>query len=237
MAVAESQRMGDTRYGPNSTERARAESPQEETSEKVVATAFAVDAAASAGAVVLAILGLAGIYPSYMAPIAVLAIAGAMLVKSGGVASRFPQLQRHTGRGIGPIVELGGGVTAELLAGAAGIALGVLALLGVAPATLIEVAVIVFGGALLLGGGETFRVSHLGPTGPREDTTEYYSRLTAESAGSGESLVGIAAVVLGILALSGLQSGTLVLVALLSLGGAMLLSGAAVGTRLFAALR
>ena len=46
-------------------------------------------------------------------------------------------------------------MTAEVLSGAAGIVLGILALLGIASMTLLSVAAIVFGAALLLGAGAT----------------------------------------------------------------------------------
>ncbi len=180
-------------------------------------------------------IGLAAIYPAYMVPIAILTTASAMIFKSSGIASRLSQLVRETGGGSASKAELEGGMSAELLAGFAGIALGILVLIGFIPATLSAVAVIVFGGALLFGGGETFRVSHLGRY--PEDRAEYVSRLMAESASGGESLVGIAAVVLGILALVGIQPAMLVLVGLLSLGGAMLLSGTTVTMRMLSALR
>ncbi len=237
MSVVQNERAAESRFETNRLSR---EATEERTSERIVAGAFSLDAVAAAATVVLAILGLAGIYPAYMVPIAVITTASAMLVKSGGVASRFNKLARETGRGAGPRTELATGMSAEMLGGAAGIALGVLALIGLVPATLVAVSVIVFGGALLLGGGETFRISHLGLAGSREDTAEYIARMSAESAAGGESLVGIGAVVLGILALvgiQGIQPSILVLVALLSLGGAMLLSGATIRARMLAALR
>ncbi len=238
MAVVESPRGGEARFGANRAERSSGSSSEERASGRIVGTAFSLDAVAAAATVVLAILGLAGMYVNYMTPIAVITIASAMLIKSGGVAARYHQLVRETGRGVGPSLELASGMSAEMLAGAAGIALGVLALIGILPITLTAISVIVFGGGLLLGGGETFRVSHLGPVNnSREDTAEHVARLTAESAAGGESLVGIGAVVLGILALTGTQPMMLTLVALLALGGAMLLSGASVATRLFAATR
>ncbi|HVT29365.1 MAG TPA: hypothetical protein VHE81_15220, partial [Lacipirellulaceae bacterium] len=161
--------------------------------------------------------------------------AGAMLFKSGGVASRFFYLVRETGGGTRSRTELGSGMSAEMLAGFAGVALGILALVGLVPMTLCTVAVIAFGGALLLGGGETYRVSHLGRY--PEDTAEYAARLSAESAAGGETLVGIAAIVLGILALIGFQPALLTLIGLLCLGGGMLLSGMAVSVRMLLAMQ
>ena len=50
---------------------------------------------------------------------------------------------------------MGGGFTAEFVGGAAGIVLGILALVGIAPEILCSVAVLVFGGTLLFGSGMT----------------------------------------------------------------------------------
>jgi hypothetical protein len=200
-------------------------------SAKRIARGFSADAAASAAAVVLVILGLANVAPVYMLPVATILLGAALLVKGAAVASRFQELAYETGDGREAETQLAGGMSAELLAGGAGIVLGILALIHIAPVTLTAVAVIAFGAALLLGGGETFRLSHL--HWPRQQWDEgalHTARLTAESAGGGESLVGIAAVVLGILALTGINPGVLVFVGLLCLGGAELVSGFASST-------
>jgi hypothetical protein len=57
------------------------------------------------------------------------------------------------------------------------------------------------------------------------------------SASSGQMLIGLGAVVLGILAVIGLSSLTLVLIGLLSLGASALFSGSAHGTRMLAESR
>jgi len=199
-------------------------------SAKRIARGFSADAATSAAAVVLAILGLANVAPAYMLPIATILFGAALLIKGGAVASRFQQLTYETDGREGEM-ELGGGMSAELLAGAAGVVLGILALINIAPITLTAIAVIAFGGALLLGGGETYRLSHLHwPRQHWDERSLHVARVTAESAAGGESLVGIAAVVLGILALTGVNPAVLVFVGLLCLGGAELVSGFASGT-------
>lgn len=243
MAAVQDERVAAREAGENRFEGTRPNRPpteparEVEASERVMARAFSVDALAAAATVVLCILGLSGIFPSVLAPIAVITMACAMLIKSSGVASRLNWLVRETGNRAGSSAELQAGMSAELLAGAAGIVLGVLALIGLVPTTLSEVAVIVFGGALLLGSGETYRVSQLGPIGYGESSAAYAARMAAETAAGGASLAGIAAVVLGILAITGVHPLTLVLVALLCLGGAMLLAGAAISTRMKTAMR
>lgn len=195
-----------------------------------IARGFSADAATSAAAVVVAILGLASVVPTYMLPVATILLGAALLVKGTSVASRFQQLVHETG-GKEPGMELGGGMSAELMAGAAGIVLGILALINIAPVTLTAIAAIAFGGALLFGGGETYRLSQLHwPRQQWDERSLHTARVTAESAAGGESLVGIAAVVLGILALTGINPVVLVFVAMLCLGGAELVSSCASGT-------
>jgi hypothetical protein len=195
---------------------------------KFEAAAFSVEGVTGAAAVVLAILALAGVYPVYLAPIATIAIGAAVLIKGGAVTARSPYLRDEAGEFTMP-VDVNGGMSTELAAGAAGIALGVLALIGIAPAVLLMVAVIVFGGALLMGGGETFRLAQFGQ---RYFVAEETTRIAAESAGGAETLIGLAAIVLGILALTGVQPTTLTLVGLLIIGIAQLACGLALGARM-----
>jgi hypothetical protein len=129
--------------------------------------------------------------------------------------------------------EVGGGMSAESLAGIAGIVLGILALLGVAPRALCSVALIAFGAGLLFGSVVKGRFAslHSAHSGFGETTRRIIDESIRASAG-GEVLVGVGAVVLGILALLGLNSVTLVLIGFLGVGTALLLSGTAFGARM-----
>ncbi len=195
---------------------------------RFIGSGFSGEALASAGVVVLAILGLANVYPDYMLPVAAIVMGFALLVKGGTIASHFRRFVRESGNDREAQLELGTGMSMELLGGAAGITLGVLALIGLNPMTLMEVAALVFGGTLLFGGGETYRISQL-----RLRNADETGRLAGESAGALEAMAGIAAMVLGILALTGTGHPlTLVLVAVLIVGGATLMSGLAVMGRM-----
>jgi hypothetical protein len=117
-------------------------------------------------------------------------------------------------------MEAGGGASAGFLGGIAGIVLGILALLGVATMTLLSVAILVYGASFMLSGISAERlVGSLGTHGTAGEMT------------SGHFMVGIAALVLGILAVVGLSQLTLVLVGLLCLGTGALFSGSALGAR------
>jgi hypothetical protein len=91
----------------------------------------------------LAIVGLAGVFQSTMAAIAAIILGASILNESGIHLAGF---RRYFAL---PMEEEAG---TKILGGIAGIVLGILALLGVAPLSLLSVAIIVFGGAFFLGG-------------------------------------------------------------------------------------
>ena len=97
--------------------------------------------------------------------------------------------------------------------------LGILAFFHGNPEPLLAVAVIVFGGTLLLGGLSATQVQ----SRPAEGGTAAAATITVPGIFSGQFLVGVGAVVLGILAVIGMTPMILTLVALLSLGAVMLL--------------
>lgn len=179
------------------------------------------------GAMILAIIGLAGILPSAMASIATIVIGTVILMEGGlaGVAGRWLSAQSATEK---HSLALGGGVTAEFFGGLAGIILGILGLFQAMPETLLAVAVLVFGAALLLGGGSILRLNRWLQLQNQVAAQDMSQTLAATNLG-GFVLIGLATVVLGILAVIGLVPMTLILVGLLSLGASALFSGRAAG--------
>jgi hypothetical protein len=135
---------------------------------------------------VLAIIGLAGASRNFDA-IADILVGAAFLFAAWSLMAR----EEHE-RGVHER-----GLWEGRIAGVAGIVLGILALLHLAPDVLAPVAVIVFGGALVLGRG----VGRMG-----------------------RIIVGVGATVLGILALLHLDPRTLTLIALIAVAGILLLS-------------
>lgn len=186
-----------------------------------------------AAAGVLAILALAGVAPGYLVAIAAIALGVAMLFEGGFVAAEYGRiLNAGSNNGRLAKVELGGGLSGEALAGVAGIVLGILALLGVVPAVLISIAAIVLGAGQMFGSGITSRLNALKIDVSSEHETAKQVASEAMTAATGlQLLVGLAAVVLGILALVGLEPLTLDLVAMLALGSSFLLSGGAIAGR------
>jgi hypothetical protein len=208
--------------------------PEQEKTLQVLSGGTSIEAVAGVGTVVLAILALSGIVPIYMTAIASIC-AGAGLVFGGGVvASRIEFLRSHTGSKE-KFMELTGGMSAEFLAGVAGIALGILALIGIAPATLLSAAAIAFGGALLLGTGAIIRLNDLPAFTGHEEAGRWAQEVSLSAAGI-QVLVGIASATLGILALVRFDWVILTPVAMLCVGASALLSGASLASRLQAVL-
>ncbi len=172
------------------------------------ASGSAMEAFGAMAGIALAIVGLAGVFPSTMAAIATIVLGAAILLEGGSYGAsqvvRTGTTEMQTARS--------GGISADLLGGIAGIVLGILALLGVDALTLLSVALLVFGASFLLS---SFSAAEVNPM-----------------ASGGGVLIGLGAVVLGILAVVGQASLTLVLVGLLALGVHALFSGTTFGARM-----
>lgn len=185
------------------------------------------------GAIVLAILGLAGILPFYMIAVATLAVGASMCLEGGAIAARWRALvSRMDSRG----ELIGAGTSAELVCGAGGIVLGILALVGILPMVLLPVAAIAFGGALLVSSGTASRLTQFrSGSGPRSTSENRMAEESLAAAAGLQVLVGLGGVVLGILALlADGQAGwqALTLVALLAYGAAILLTGTTLTAKL-----
>jgi hypothetical protein len=203
---------------------------------RIVTAGSIVEALGGIGAVVLSILGLAGLERMTMIAIAIIAIGAALLFAGGAMASRYSHLVSHISGGRVEETEFGGSVGAEFLTGAAGVVLGVLILLNIAPSVLAPISVITFGGGLLLSTGATSGINSLVEAYPY-DRSVRLAREAVQGAAAVQSLVGIGACILGILALLGVQPYTLILVALLGIGGAILISASAVSGKLLTSMR
>lgn len=175
-----------------------------------------------AGAAVLAIIGLAGAFPFLMTAIATIAIGAGLFVEGsslGAALSRFdhdPTSREN---------EAAGGFALQGVAGAGGIVLGILSLIGIFPMVLIPIAIITIGGAMAFGGPARAELNLTVLEMRGASRTARRAATQAVNASSGLlTLVGLGGVTLGILALVGVTPvGTLVLVALLGLGGALFL--------------
>lgn len=216
----------------------RAEVQANHKSLEVIRTGSMAEAASGLAGVVLAILGLAGILSPLLLSISTIAIGAALLFEGGAIAARFSNLLTDLGRGRVEATELGGGMTAEFLGGAAGVALGILGLLGVLPGVLIPVAAIVFGGSLIFGSTVTSRLNSLEiRRAGGNELAQMAAREMVSAAAGLQVLVGLGGIALGIIALVGIAPEILSLVAMLGLGASVLLSGSAVSSRMVSVFR
>lgn len=203
---------------------------EEQTTAAVLTGGTSLELVGGGAAVVLAIVGLAGYLSEYMAAIATIAIGGALLAHGAAVTARWSDTLRRAAADRRERFELREGIGSELFGGAAGIALGILALAGVTPFVLLAVAAIVLGAAVLLGAPVQLDLARLAP-----DQDARVGRVTYEAVEGSTStmlFVSLGAVVLGILALIRVGPAlTLVMVAMLALGGALFLGGSALTTR------
>ena len=199
----------------------------EETSSNPIAQAIA-----SIATVILTILGLAHVAPNFLVAIATITFGAALLLHGAAMLGEYARVARQASAATSAILG-GGGLSAVLLAGAAGIVLGILALLGISAVELVAIAVIAFGSALILSSNSAlrmhfFRLAMAKPDAQRATGDMLAGELLSSSAGT-YGLVGLAAIVLGILALAGFAPVVLVLIALLALGGVTVVNGIDLG--------
>lgn len=215
----------------NATETHVIDQPAREWTFKGTASASFTEAIGAIGAIVLSIVGLAGILASTLAAIATIVVGAAILVEGGAATSRYRRIVSRIGRE-GQALELSEGMlTAEFMGGIAGIVLGILALFGTYPAVLLAAALIVFGATFLLTSAALSQLNwQIRLSNP--ELVHETARQASVVGSDGQLLVGLGALVLGILAVIGLSPLTLVLVGLLSLGVAELFNGSGLGHRM-----
>lgn len=191
-------------------------------------------------AIVLTILGLAHVAPDFLVAIATIAIGVALLFQGGVVAMEYASLVLRPSPQASSVTELGGGTAWSIvfLAGAAGIVLGILALLQVAPTELVAIAAIGFGAALVLGTTSATQVNviRLSSLGLDDTARNVAGGILSASVGV-QAIAGLEAIVLGILALAGFNPVVLVLVALLGLGSFILVNGSVLSGSMLAMFR
>lgn len=204
---------------------------------KTVASGSIAEVMGGVGAMVLAIIALAGAGARYIGPIAVIGVAAALFLEGAAMGARYLSRLRHISMDAAPHDEVGLGISVEFIAGAAGVILGILALAGVAIGTLVSAAMVALGAALVLSSGASSRLSRWNYLGAVTDVTA--ERVVGElsSAAVGAQLfLGFATVVLGILGLIGIYPITLSMVGVLCAGASVILTGTTVGSRMVSLL-
>jgi hypothetical protein len=209
---------------------------QSRTPEAAAAFGGAMDAIGGIATAALAIIGLAGWRPGLVAGVATIVFGAALLIQGGTLLSEYS----HVFTPVGALQAAsdafsGDGLAAMFPAAIAGIVLGILALVGVAPFTLTAVSAIAFGAALMLSAQSVRRLYRMQAELRRSAFGAYPVReflageMAAGSAGI-QFVAGLAALVLGILAVivaATARSEVLTLVALLVVGLTNIISGSA----------
>lgn len=196
---------------------------------------FATEALCGIVAGVLTILGLIQVVPNFMLSIAGIAIGVALLSEGATITKQYSRLLSATSEGKLNAPELGGGINVEILAGIAGIVLGILSLVGLVPIILMPIAVIGFGISLILSSGTIVRLSVLrfSISGAHESAQKIAQEVASASVGS-QTLVGLSAIVSGILSLVGVEPMVITLVALLALGILILMNSIELSSKIHA---
>ncbi len=190
------------------------------------------ESVAALATVVLTILALAHVVPEYLIAIATIIFGATLLLHGSAIVAEYARLSARRDAATASVPTVGdGGLSAVFLAGAAGVVLGILALLGISTNELTAIAVIAFGAALILSSNSGIRMHLLSLSLATPD--ERAQRLASDAL-AGEmlsssagifGLVGLSAIVLGILALAGFSPVVLILIALLALGSVTALNG------------
>ncbi|RNJ49621.1 hypothetical protein [Methylocystis hirsuta] len=218
------------------------------THDNAVAYGGLIDAIGGVATIVLVICGLVGIAPPMMVAIATIVFGVALLIQGGAMLSEYTQVVFPGGVRASSVEQMGGNSLALVfLVGAGGIVLGVLSLLGISAPVLSPVAVIGFGTALLLSSNAVWRLYVLRRASAQMETAVGQSQhvgaeMLASEMASGsagiQALAGLAAIVLGILALAGNTADlTLNLVALLALGSTIVLTGSTLSATVLSFMR
>ena len=200
---------------------------------KIVRGGSLIGGIAGAAAVILAIIGLGNVMTHLMIPLAIIALGASFLLEGGTIAARFSDLLTETSKGRTIVPRLSAGLTAEVVGGITGAILGLLALMNVSPLTLIPVAFTVYGVTLVFGSGVAAWLESLlmSRSGEQEKIGRVAHEAVEVSAGV-QLILGMASVILSILSLAGIYPPVLNLVAVLSVGFAVMLNGTAVSARM-----
>ncbi len=196
---------------------------EDRTMAHVLESGFWIEAVGGAVGAILAIIGLARTAPTLMLPISCIILGGVLMLQGGFVAAEYNKvLSRFEGV---PVADFGGALGVEVVTGFSASFLAVVSLFDVAPQYLMGAAAFILGEGLVLSAGVASRLNALKAAGTAE------ARPGAGGTLSGVSylqiLAGLAAMILGVLALANLEANPTAqsLGAMLFVGAAMLLSG------------
>ena len=176
------------------------------------------------GALALAILGLAHVFPWVLASVATMALGAALVFESGAVSRRFSLLAGENAGMAAPVQNAWSGITAGFVAGCAGIALGILSILAIRTSVLVPAAIIIYGAGLIIDSRMRLTLREMeSEQAGLPGAALKVSREQGKVFLSIQLIVGLAVIVLGILAIMRIEPETLSLTALLTMGATVVL--------------
>lgn len=196
-----------------------------------------LEAVAGVAAIVLGVLGLVHVVPDVLAAVAVIVVGAALMSQGTSMASRFTAQYQQAGETRTVSTNFSGGLMLEFLGGLAGIILGILALITVKPPTLESIAVIAFGGVLLLSAGLVSRINMLQADGMMDEPARVLMRDSAATTSLIVVGTAVALIVLGILALMGVHTLPFILISMIVIGSAIVITGTAVSGAMLSMIR
>lgn len=185
------------------------------------------EAGGGVAVIILAIIGLVQGGNGFLVSIATIVLGVALFTEGASIAAQLSKLLASETGGSSSIEWMGGGMATEMLAGGSAIVLGILALAGIQPMVLVPAAVITAGGALILTAGAIDRLNQIKvETSELSDVAQRVAQVSVSGAVGTQIIIGVAAIVLGIIALiSPAASAILTLIGMLVLGAATTLTG------------
>jgi hypothetical protein len=185
-----------------------------------------VEAVLGIGAITLAIIGLAHAASIVLLSVATIIVSAALLFEEGAIAERYAAASYENRQPFNKFMRRLG-MSGLFICATSATALGVLSLLGFVPMILVPIAVMVLGASLMIVSAVNERLNAMEISVAKTDrTVQEAGRETVIPSSSGvELFVGIAAVTLGVLSLSGVSPMVLSFAAIISIGTAQLLNG------------
>jgi hypothetical protein len=222
----------ETLYEDPEYEKLRAEAARRRSDRLTTGALTGGSALETLGGLAATVLSVIGFQhrPVEMCAIATIAHGVALLSLGASIMARWHDALRRARGSKLERRELIEGVSTEVFGGCVGIVIGIVALAGVQPLVVLPVAAIVFGGSLLLGGATQPDLVYLAPAHDQRGGRITFSAIQAS--GGIMIIVGVAAAVLGVLALLAIGPPlVLALVAMLAIGFALVVAGGALTAR------
>ncbi len=165
---------------------------------------------------VLGIIGLSGPVPSLLAAVATITMGVALSLEGRAIAHRVPPYAPGLQAGPSESAPFRGTTATETLTGVIALVLGILGVLNVGAMALLPIATIVTGAGILIESSALRRM--FPPLGGSLSGPENHTGRVAMATAGLDAVAGLVGVVLGILALVGVDTSTLVLISLLLFG-------------------